>query len=128
MNNYALRALPQDWDELITKGIALSILQQDDETGIISATQLGSWDYIGEIHEPTGETEIVDDVEQPVMVPITDEHGTAYLHANLLTPFDILKEVQQQMPEELANISKFFILDSVTGLARLPAQPRRVWL
>jgi hypothetical protein len=130
MNQYALRTTPDLWTTLIINGITLGAIQQDED-GNVSATQGGAWDYIGEIHQPTGAT---DEEGAPITAPITDEQGTPYLHANLKTPLDLLKVAQQMASQDqaiadgLANLSSFFIINPNTGKARLPNSPVRTWL
>ena len=129
MNQYALRTTPDLWPTLIANGITLGAIQQDED-GNVSAIN-GAWDYIGEIHEPTGE---VDEEGLPITAPITDEQGTPYLHANLKTPLDLLQVAQQMASQDqaiadgLTNLTSFFIIDSRTGLARFPNSPVRTWL
>ena len=132
MNQYALRTTPDLWPTLIANGITLGAIQQDED-GNVSAIN-GAWDYIGEIHEPTGETQTIDGVETPITAPITNDQGVPYLHANLKTPLDLLKVAQQMASQDqaiadgLSNLTSFFIIDSRTGLARFPNSPVRTWL
>ena len=134
MNPYYIRCHPNDWAELIALGKKLgAVTETETETGnIITATQGGAWDYIGEIHEPTGETVLQDGIEIPVTAPICAEDGTPLLHANLITPVALgeltlsLMVSDEELAAAWAQLNKFFLLDE-KGEARLPTKPWRVF-
>lgn len=130
MNDYALRYIKDDEQTMLTLGVQLGAITIED--GTVSATGGGCWDYIGEIHRPTGETTTFDEMEFPVMAPILNPEGKPYLHVNLRTPIS-LGETARQMAENnpdiasgLARLGDFFLLDE-NGDARLPNQPHRVF-
>lgn len=147
---YYLRSAPALWPTLLQLGKQLGaltltyteFLESEDENGfpvrtpvgepIVSAVD-GSWSYIGQIMQPTGATEAVGDFTVPVMAPIANAEGVAYLHANLRTKIN-LREVAEAMAAEnpdlavaLSSISNFFVVD-LAGNPVAPNQPHRVWL
>ena len=135
MNLYYIRCHPNDWAELIALGNKLgAVTEVETEEGntIIVATQGGAWDYIGEIHEPTGETVIQEGIEVPVTAPICAADGTPLLHANLITPIALgeltlsLMGSDEELAAAWAQLNKFFLLDE-KGEARLPTKPWRVF-
>jgi hypothetical protein len=135
MNTYYLRTI--DYPTLLTLGVKLGVLQatydEYDEDGepvgepTISATDCGMLDYIGVIERPTGDT---DDDDMPVMAPIVNPDGVAYLHANLITPHDLRAlAVASDDPEiqaALTDIAAWFIVDE-QGNAVAPQHPFRVF-
>lgn len=146
MNKYYIRTIPSDWPTLLKLGEKLGAItlnyeteQQTDEDGnvttinvgepIVSATEGGAWDFIGEIYKPTGE---LDKDGNPLTSPVTDANGVAYWHANLITPLALgelaasMQGTDEEIAEGLANLSKFFLLDA-QGNARAPSQPTRVF-
>lgn len=146
MNKYYIRTLPTDWDTLLKLGEKLGAIalhyeteQQIDKDGavtkvnvgkpIVSATEGGAWDFIGEIQVPTGE---LDKEGNPITAPVTDANGVAYWHANLITPLALgelaasMQGTDEEIAEGLANLAKFFLLDA-QGNARAPTQPTRVF-
>ena len=132
MNVYYIRCAPADWPQLIELGKKLGAVTETED-GQIVATQGGAWDYIGEIHQPTGQTTTDSEgITVPVMAPITAPDGTPYLHANLITPLALgelaisLRDTDQTIAQVLEQLSKFFLLDA-EGNARLPTQPHRVF-
>ena len=135
MNLYYIRCHPNDWAELIALGKKLgAVTEVETEEGntAIVATQGGAWDYIGEIHEPTGETVLQDGIEVPVTAPICAEDGTPLHHANLITPIALgeltlsLMDSDEELAAAWAQLNKFFLLDA-KGEARLPTKPWRVF-
>lgn len=127
MNHYYLRAVPATWSTLLTLGERLGAIQTIE--GATHATDGGAWDYIGEIHRPTG---AVDEEGLPVLAPVTDAGGAVYLHANLLTPLDLRAAAEALAPADpdiaqaLATLGAFFVTDA-TGQAVAPAAPHRVF-
>ena len=135
MNLYCIRCHPNDWAELIALGKKLgAVIETETKEGntVIVATQGGAWDYIGEIHEPTGETVMRDGIEVPVTAPICAEDGTPLLHTNLITPIALgeltlsLMGSDEELAAAWAQLNKFFLLDE-KGEARLPTKPWRVF-
>lgn len=127
MNDYYLRCIPADYDRMIAIGVALGAVTVEE--GVVTPTQGGVWDYIGEIAEQTG----VDDEGNPITAPVSDANGVPYIHINLRTPI-ALGETAQQMAQEhpevaegLAELGRFFLLDA-EGNARAPSAPLRVFL
>ena len=136
MNLYCIRCHPADWSELLTLGEklgAVSITKPESGETFVTATQGGAWDYIGEIHQPTGETTTDSEgITVPVMAPVCAPDGTPLLHANLITPLAVgelavsLRDTDQTIAQALEQLSKLFLLDA-EGNARLPTQPHRVF-
>lgn len=136
MNLYYIRCHPSDWAELLALGEklgAVSVTKSESGETTVTATQGGAWDYIGEIHQPTGDTTTdAEGITVPVMAPIAAPDGTPYLHANLITPLALgelaisLRGTDQTIAQVLEQLSKFFLLDA-EGNARLPTQPHRVF-
>ncbi len=136
MNLYYIRCHPADWSELLTLGEklgAVSITKSESGETTVTANHGGAWDYIGEIHQPTGETTTDSEgIAVPVMAPVCAPDGTPYLHANLITPLALgelaisLRDTDQTIAQALEQLSKFFLLDA-EGNARLPPQPHRVF-
>ena len=136
MNLYYIRYHPSDWSELLTLGEKLGavfITKSESGETTVTATQGGAWDYIGEIHQPTGETtRDAEGITVHVMTPVSAPDGTPYLHANLSTPLALgelavlMRDADQEIAQVLERLSKFFLLDA-EGNARLPTQPHRVF-
>ena len=131
MNNYYIRCKQSDWSELLTLGEKLGAVKVTDDG--VFATNGGAWDFIGEIHKPTGNTLTDDDGNQyPEIAPVLDPDGNPYWHANLITPLalgELAISMQGDNPDiaaALAELGRFFLLDA-EGNARLPTQPHRVW-
>lgn len=133
-NTYYLRCVPADYDEMIALGVSLGVIKlhaEDGETSIYAPD--GAWDFIGEIQEPTGAVVTTEEGDIPVMAPITDEHGTPYLHANLRTKIDLYQRAQELAAEHpeiaagLQDMGRFFLLDE-NGRAKAPGQPHRIFL
>lgn len=135
MNLYYIRCHTADWNELLILGEKLGAVTVTEEDGkkIVSANHGGAWDYIGEIHQPTGRT--LTDAEgnaYPETTPIASADGTPLLHANLITPLALgelamsLRDADQTIAQALEQLGKFFLLDA-EGNARLPSQPYRVF-
>ena len=131
MNNYYIRCKQSDWSELLALGEKLGAVQVTDDG--VFATNGGAWDFIGEIHKPTGVT--LTDAEgnqYPEMAPVPDPDGNPYWHANLITPLalgELAISMQGDNPDiaaALAELGRFFLLDA-EGNARLPTSPHRVW-
>ena len=117
MNDYYLRCIPADYDRMIAIGVALGAITVEE--GVVTPTQGGVWDYIGEIVENDA--------------PVSDANGVPYIHINLRTPI-ALGETAQQMAQEhpevaegLSELGRFFLLDA-EGNARAPSAPMRVFL
>lgn len=132
MNMYYIRALPSDWTTLLALGQKLGAITVDEE-GTVQATQGGAWDYIGEIHKPTGAMLTNSEgFEYPEMAPVVDANGAAYWHANLITQLAlgaVAGELAAQDPAVAAgleNLGRFFLLDA-NGDATAPNQPHRVF-
>lgn len=93
----------------------------------------GQWSYIGEIREPTGETETVGDFVVPVTAPLVDPEGATYIHVNLRTKINLRERAEQlaqsdaEIAAALAQLGQFFLVDEL-GNARQPTNPLRVWL
>jgi hypothetical protein len=135
MNTYYLRTI--NYPQLLDFGVALGVLQatydEYDEDGepvgepTISATDCGYLDYIGVIERPTGDADM-DDL--PVMAPIVNPDGIPYIHANLITPYDIraLAEASDdpEIQAALSDIANWFIVDE-EGNAVPPQHPHRVF-
>jgi hypothetical protein len=146
MNTYYLRTI--DYPQLLELGVKLGVLaiayeayedqeqEVDGMTVIVKvpvgdgtpyATDCGMLDYIGVIERPTGDT---DDDDMPVMAPIVNPDGVAYLHANLITPHDLRAlAVASDDPEvqaALADIAAWFIVDE-QGNAVAPDHPHRIF-
>jgi len=140
MNIYYLRTT--DYPTLLELGRRLGIVRFDydeysepDEEGIVTgigeptvtATDGGYLDYIGVIERPTGEN---DSEGAPVTAPIADSEGVPYIHANLITPYDIrvLAEASEDevIQGALAQIASFFVTDEM-GEATAPSLPHRVF-
>lgn len=131
MNNYYIRCKQIDWPELLAIGEKLGAVKVTEDG--VFATNGGAWDYIGEIHKPTGVMLTDADGNQyPEMAPVLDPEGVPYWHANLITPLalgELAISMQGDNPDiakALAELSRFFLLDA-EGNARLPTQPIRVW-
>lgn len=131
MNNYYIRCKQSDWPELLALGEKLGAVQVTEDG--VFATNGGAWDYIGEIHKPTGVMLTDADGNQyPEMAPVLDPDGVPYWHVNLITPLalgELAISMQGNNPDiaaALAELGRFFLLDA-EGNARLPTQPVRVW-
>lgn len=129
MRDYWLRATEQNWPMLLALGVKLGAITVDES--IISATHNGGWDYIGPIHEPTGETQTDDEgFEHPVTAPKLDTHGNLLLHANLRTPLDLRAIAEASEDEDiiagLSAMPAFFVTDE-HGEPVPPNQPARVF-
>ncbi|MDP2128182.1 MAG: hypothetical protein Q8K97_12480 [Pseudohongiella sp.] len=151
MNDYYIRTTLELWPTMLQFGVQLGVItltytefeESINEDGfpiktpigdpIVSATHGGSWDYIGEIQLPTGEQETVGEFTVPVVSPIKDSEGNAYLHGNLRTPINLRERAEEiavenpSLAEAMSNLGQFFLLDG-EGNARLPNNPHRVWL
>ena len=146
MNTYYLRTI--DYPQLLEMGVKLGVLaiayeayedqeqEVDGMTVIVKvpvgegtpyATDCGYLDYIGVIERPTGDT---DGDDMPVMAPIVNPDGVAYLHANLITPNDLRAlAVASDDPEvqaALTDIAAWFIVDE-QGNAVAPEHPFRIF-
>ena len=143
MNTYYLRTT--DYPTLLQLGAKLGVIslyyaqyhESESENGLIvrtpigdpfvTATDGGCFDYIGEIHKPTGE---VDEDDNSVMAPITDEQGTPFIHANLITPHDIralaTASDDADIQAALSQIAQWFVTDD-QGNPTTPAVPHRVF-
>jgi hypothetical protein len=108
MMDLCLRAPATQWQAMIDVAISAGLLQQDEETGTISAVS-GAWDYMGTVSIRTGGTG-----EEPVYETIKDGTGVEYLHANLRT----------DLPA--ASLSGYYI--ERDGQPALPVRPRRVFM
>lgn len=147
--DYYLRSTPALWPTLLQLGVQLGavtlsytdFIEPVDEYGNLVSTPTGeptvtavdgSWDYIGEVMQPTGATEVVDGQEVPVLATVTNGQGIAYLHANLRTKIDLratAEAMAAQVPElagALSSIGNFFVVD-VEGNPVAPNLPHRVW-
>lgn len=109
MKDYYLRAT--NFARILETAVDIGVLVEYE--GTYSAVS-GGWDYIGEIHRPTGETIVVDGIETDVTEPVCDNAGNVYLHANLRTDADV------------TGLSAFFVTDE-NGLLKAPNNPARVW-
>jgi hypothetical protein len=146
MNTYYLRTI--DYPQLLDFGARLGVIaftyeayeDQEQEVdgmtvivkvpvgeGTVYATDCGMLDYIGVIERPTGDT---DDDDMPVMAPIVNPDGVAYLHANLITPHDLRAlAVASDDPEvqaALTDIADWFVVDA-EGNATAPNHPHRIF-
>jgi hypothetical protein len=119
MKTYHLRTT--DYESLLMLGEALGVLSDGVATGG------GYLDYIGEIRVPTGET---DEDGFAITEPITDDQGVPYIHANLITPHNLLALAQAsdnpQVQAALDDISQWFVTDE-NGQAKAPNNPYRVF-
>jgi hypothetical protein len=134
--DYYLRSLPQHWPTLIALGVklgALSVYEAEDGESVVSTATPGCWDFIGVLHKPTGNllpASFEGGEALPEMVPVTDEDGVAYWHANLRTTLDlgeVAREMAQTDPEiadAMRTLDLFFLLDA-EGRPRAPARPAR---
>jgi len=143
MNDYYLRTT--DYSTLLALGAKLGVIllhyaeydETEGENGeiirapigepVVMATDGGCFDFIGEIQRPTGE---LDAEDNPVMAPIADAEGVAYIHANLRTPHDIraIAEASDDpvIQAALGQIAAFFVADEL-GNAVPPNMPHRVF-
>ena len=129
-NKHFLRCLPEDLPDLIAMGELLGALARRPD-GTIYAPG-GTWDPIGAIPVPTGETVQTEIGPMPVMVPRKDAQGRELWHGTLSTPVNLRKVAQALAAERpeiaagLANLGKFFVVDEA-GNAVAPANPYRVF-
>lgn len=86
MNTYFLRSTSRA--ELVATVVGLGLIL-DDADGARTVSPHDVWDEIGEILQPTGETNDGPYGPVPVMAPIADADGVPYWHANLYTPTDV---------------------------------------
>ena len=124
MNTYYLRTI--DYPQLLDFGTRLGVIAMTyeayDEEGApigeptISATDCGCLDYIGEISKDE--------------VVITNPDGIPYIHANLITPYDIRALAEASTDPEiqaaLADIAGWFVVDA-EGSATIPNHPHRIF-
>lgn len=129
MNTYYIRVIEQDLPLLVQLGETLGAIQQTED-GQIIATNAGTWDYIGTIPEPTGNTITDGEFSYPETAPKADPAGNVYLHVNLVTPLDLWDEAAKldapEVQAAMSDLGRFFLLDQ-EGKARLPNQPYRVF-
>ena len=146
MNTYYLRTI--DYPQLLEMGVKLGVLaityeayedqeqEVDGMTVIVKvpvgdgtpyATDCGCLDYIGIIERPTGET---DGDGLPVTTPIVNPDGIPYIHANLITPYDIRALAEASTDPEiqaaLSDIAGWFVVDA-EGNATIPNHPHRIF-
>jgi hypothetical protein len=139
MNTYYLRTV--NYPQLLEMGVKLGVLAMTyeayDEEGLPIgdgtpyATDCGYLDYIGIIERPTGETETNEfGMTVAVTTPITNPDGTPYIHANLITPYDIRALAEASTDPEiqaaLTDIAGWFVVDA-EGNATIPNHPHRVF-
>jgi hypothetical protein len=124
MNTYFLRTI--NYPQLLDMGVKLGVLAiayeaYDDEglpigDGTVYATDCGCLDYIGEISKGDA--------------VITNPDGIPYIHANLITPYDIRALAEASTDPEiqaaLADIAGWFVVDA-EGNATIPNHPHRVF-
>jgi len=110
---------------MVSMGKTLGVITETD--GVISATNGGSWDYIGNIYDRTGGTD-----EEPVMTPKADATGNLLIHVNLRSPVNLMEAAtalvaaHPELQAGLSDMGKFFVLDLAGEPAR-PTAPRRVF-
>jgi hypothetical protein len=135
MNTYYLRTI--DYPQLLEMGVKLGVLaiayEAYDEEGLpigdgaVYATDCGCLDYIGIIERPTGDT---DEDGLPVTTPIVNPDGIPYIHANLITPYDIKALAEASTDPEiqaaLTDIAGWFVVDA-EGNATIPNHPHRIF-
>ena len=124
MNTYYLRTV--NYPQLLEMGVKLGVLaiayEAYDEEGLpigdgtVYATDCGCLDYIGEISKD----------EEVIVNP----DGIPYIHANLITPYDIraLAEASTdpEIQEALSDIAGWFVVDA-EGNATVPNHPHRIF-
>jgi hypothetical protein len=124
MNTYYLRTV--NYPQLLEMGVKLGVLaiayEAYDEEGLpigdgtVYATDCGCLDYIGEISKDE--------------VVITNPDGIPYIHANLITPYDIKALAEASTDPEiqaaLTDIAGWFVVDA-EGNATAPNYPHRVF-
>ncbi len=124
MNTYYLRTI--NYPQLLEMGVKLGVLaiayEAYDEEGLpigdgtVYATDCGCLDYIGEISKDE--------------VVITNPDGIPYIHANLITPYDIRALAEASTDPEiqaaLSDIADWFVVDA-EGNATAPNHPHRVF-
>jgi hypothetical protein len=124
MNTYYLRTI--DYPQLLEMGVKLGVLaiayEAYDEEGLpigdgtVYATDCGCLDYIGEISKDE--------------VVITNPDGIPYIHANLITPYDIRALAEASTDPEiqaaLTDIAGWFVVDA-EGNATIPNHPHRIF-
>lgn len=147
MNTYFIRCIKSDYPRLLALGQKLGAItltysefvQSTDENGItvetptgeplVTATEGGAWDYIGEIPQAG----VVDAQGEPVFKPVADADGKPYLHVNLVTPLSLgelaasMTGTDEEVAAGLQDLGRFFLLDA-DGNARAPNSPFRIFL
>jgi hypothetical protein len=124
MNTYFLRTV--NYPQLLDMGVKLGVLaityEAYDEEGVsvgegtVYATDCGCLDYIGEISKDE--------------VVIVNPDGIPYIHANLITPYDIRALAEASTDPEiqaaLSDIAGWFVVDA-EGNATAPNHPHRIF-
>ncbi len=124
---YYLRCKQSDYPELVALAKLLGIIAEHD--GKLYGINSNDWDYRGTLFEPSGQFEIVEGMQQPVMQPIADETGTPYVHVNVNLRFDLGERANAmavshpELAAALSQTGKFFILDE-NGKPRAPRNPQ----
>ena len=144
---YYLRTRPEKYDRLLELGQTMGVItltytdsvsgepvDSDTPDAVLHiGSQIGSWDYIGEIRRPTGETTLDEDGNEiPVTEIITDVDGIPFIHVNFRTETDLLDLAQKlaldnpDIAEGLAEVSSYFV--SENGELVAPKNPVRIFL
>lgn len=128
LNTYYIRVLPDNYPILLALGERMGAIRVSED-GEVSATT-GAWDYIGEIYINGPDT---DEEGNSIQVPIANDEGIAYIHANIATELDLLAIGQQMAQEDaeiavaLSDLSNWFVINEATRLATRPKNPHRIF-
>lgn len=124
MHTYYLRTT--DMPSLIALGVKLGALEPLDGGGV-TATQGGTWAWIGPLPDRSRVLRTADDGE-PVYDVLRGAGGEPMQHANLLTPLDLasvaagLALAAPDIAAALERVPEFFVTDA-SGRARAPSNP-----